>query len=93
MSARKPLGRTDQRTERPGIRACVTATPDDPDAAIDWLNNGAHSSSTPFDPVGAETPSGHSSARVRAAGRSAAGCTEATVHRADVALALGMHYR
>lgn len=67
--------------------------PDDPEAAIDWLNDGAQLILDSVDTVGADTPvwtfigprPAHWWIRRR--------LHEATVHRADVALALGTDYQ
>ncbi len=67
--------------------------PDDPEAAIDWLNDGAQLILDSVDTVGADTPvwtfigprPAHWWIRRR--------LHEATVHRADAALALGTDYQ
>ncbi|HEX7427098.1 MAG TPA: maleylpyruvate isomerase family mycothiol-dependent enzyme [Mycobacterium sp.] len=67
--------------------------PDDPEAAIDWLNDGAQLILDSVDTVGADTPvwtfigprPAHWWIRRR--------LHEATVHRADAALALGTEYQ
>ena len=67
--------------------------PDDPDAAIEWLNDGAQLILDSVDTVGADTPvwtfigprPAHWWIRRR--------LHEATVHRADAALALGTDYQ
>jgi len=83
----------DRRTERLDQRDVRDGKPpDDPDAAIDWLNNGAQLIIDAVDRVGPETrvwtfigarPCGWWIRRR---------LHEATVHRADAALALGLDY-
>jgi uncharacterized protein (TIGR03083 family) len=84
----------DRRTERLDLRDVRDGKPpDDPDAAIDWLNNGAQLVIDAVDSVGPET-------RVWTF-LSARPCGwwirrrlhEATVHRADAAFALGLDYK
>ena len=67
--------------------------PDDPDAAIDWLNDGAQLIIDAVDRVGADTRGVDVHRRAaRAVGGSAGALHEATVHRADAAIALGADY-
>jgi uncharacterized protein (TIGR03083 family) len=83
----------DRRSERLDPRDVRDGKPpDDPDAAIDWLNNGAQLIIDGVDRIGAETrvwtflgprPCGWWIRRR---------LHEATVHRADVATALGLDY-
>ncbi len=67
--------------------------PDDPDAAIDWLNDGARLVLDSVDAVGAHTPVWTFIGPRPAQWWIRRRVHEATVHRADAAIALGTDYR
>ena len=67
--------------------------PDDPDAAIDWLNDGARLILDSVDAVGAHTPVWTFIGPRPAQWWIRRRVHEATVHRADAAIALGTDYR
>ncbi len=67
--------------------------PDDPDAAIDWLNDGAQLILDSVDGVGADTPVWTFIGPRPAQWWIRRRLHEATVHRADAAIALGTDYR
>jgi uncharacterized protein (TIGR03083 family) len=66
--------------------------PADPDAAIDWLNNGAERVVEAIRQIGADTPAWTFLGPRPAVWWLRRRLHEATVHRADVALALGHHF-
>ena len=67
--------------------------PDDPDAAVDWLNDGAQLILDSVDAVGADTPVWTFIGPQPAQWWIRRRVHEATVHRADAAIALGTDYR
>ena len=67
--------------------------PDDPDAAVDWLNDGAQLILDSVDAVGADTPVWTFIGPHPAQWWIRRRVHEATVHRADAAIALGTDYR
>lgn len=67
--------------------------PDDPAGAIDWLHGGARGVVEAVDRVGADTPVWTFLGPRPAAWWIRRRLHEATVHRADVAIALGLDYR
>ena len=67
--------------------------PDDPDAAVEWLNDGAQLILDSVDAVGADTPVWTFIGPQPAQWWIRRRVHEATVHRADAAIALGTDYR
>ncbi len=79
----EPLDPRDVRDGKP---------PDDPDAAIDWLNGGAQQLIIAVDQVGSDARVWTFMGRGPPGGGSAGGCTRCVVHLADAALAIGADF-